>query len=313
MTFGAGKVDRNWSFSDNSSLILSSNARPINSVFAKLENNFNLDFLPQSSRWSVEAFNGSTKGSKGGKNSMLFGTRITISPSDRLNFELLQTSQWDAENNKLGTSTLGTILLGNSNEGHNSKINKMAGFGLSYLIPTNKNTYRIYGQMVGEDEAGNLPSCFGWLAGLELSMPKIIYPTTTTIEYIDTRVKKSSNGNCGPNTMYNNSTYSYTNYGTALGATVDSEGTSFGLSAISQLNNALNIKYSMKLLTINDKNYSQHRLSSDRNVGSISSIGITWAKNNFYMQSSINYQNLILGKANLTNGISVNLSSKLAF
>ena len=48
----------------------------------------------------------------------------------------------------------------------------MAGFGISYLIPSNIMPLRIYGQAVGEDEAGNLPSCFAYLAGLEWSNTK---------------------------------------------------------------------------------------------------------------------------------------------
>ena len=34
------------------------------------------------------------------------------------------------------------------------------GFGVSYLIPSKIIPLRIYGQAIGEDEAGNLPSCF---------------------------------------------------------------------------------------------------------------------------------------------------------
>ena len=58
-------------------------------------------------------------------------------------------------------------------QGKNSDVNKMAGFGLSYSVPLNKNTYRFYSQAIGEDEAGNLPSCFSWMAGLELTVSRI--------------------------------------------------------------------------------------------------------------------------------------------
>ena len=40
-TFGFGAIDRQWSFSDKTSLILSNNARPIKSVYLKLNNKFN--------------------------------------------------------------------------------------------------------------------------------------------------------------------------------------------------------------------------------------------------------------------------------
>ena len=83
-----GKVDRIWSFSKKSSLILSSNSRPLEALSLRLENKFNTNWLPSSANWSVELINGSTKNSYNGKNSMLSGARVVINPSDKLNFEL---------------------------------------------------------------------------------------------------------------------------------------------------------------------------------------------------------------------------------
>jgi hypothetical protein len=72
--------------------------------------------------------------------------------------------------------------------------------------------------------------------------------------------------------------YDYINYDTVLGVPIDTEGTSLEFFGQSQLNNNLSINYSTKFLNINDKNYSQHRLSSKRRLGTISSLGIYWAK-----------------------------------
>jgi hypothetical protein len=257
-----GKVDRIWSFSKKSSLILSSNSRPLEALSLKLENRFNSNWLPSSANWSVELINGSTKNSYSRKNSMLSGARVVINPSDKLNFEFLQTAQWGDQNDKLYSSNIDALLFGNTNDGINSNINKMAGFGLSYSVPLNKNTYRFYSQAIGEDEAGSLPTCYAWMAGLELTAPEMKFPTTLTIEAVDTRVKKSKHGNCGANTMYNNSTYDYINYDTVLGVPIDTEGTSLELFGQSQVNKNLGINYSTKFLSINDKDYSQHRLAS---------------------------------------------------
>ena len=76
-----GKVDRIWSFSEKSSLILSSNSRPLEALSLKLENRFNTNWLPATANWSFELINGSTKNSYNGKNSMLSGARVVISPS----------------------------------------------------------------------------------------------------------------------------------------------------------------------------------------------------------------------------------------
>ena len=245
-----GKVDRIWSFSEKSSLILSSNSRPLEALSLKLENRFNTNWLPSSANWSVELINGSTKNSFNGKNSILSGARVVISPHENLNFEILQIGQWGDQNDKLYSSNIDTLLFANTNEGPKSNLNMMAGFGLSYSIPLNKNTYRFYSQTIGEDEAGSLPSCLAWMAGLEFTATKMKFPTTLTIEAVDTRVKRSTHGNCGPNTMYNNSVYDYINYDTVLGVPIDTEGTSLEFFGQSQLNNNLSINYSTKFLNI---------------------------------------------------------------
>jgi len=307
-----GKVDHIWSFSEKSSLILSSNSRPLEALSLKLENKFNTNWLPSSANWSIEFINGSTKNSYNDKNSMLSGARVVISPHENLNFEFLQTSQWGDQNNKLYSTDIEAFFF-DTNEGNNSSVNKMAGFGISYSVPSNENTYRFYSQAIGEDEAGNLPSCYAWMGGLELTVPEMKFPTSLTIEAVDTRVKKSTYGNCGANTMYNNSTYDYTNYDTVLGVPIDTEGTSLELFGQSQVNKNLGINYSTKFLSVNDKDYSQHRLSSKRSLGTISSLGVNWKKDGFNLGGSISYQDLILDKANISDGTIFSLFTSIKF
>jgi hypothetical protein len=312
-TLNIGKVDRIWSFSKKSSLILSSNSRPLEALYLMLENRFNTKWMPSTANWSFELINGPTKNSYNGKNSMLSGTRVIISPSDKLDFEFLQTAQWGDQNDKLYSSNIDALLFENTNEGKNSIINKMAGFGLSYFVPLNKNTYRFYSQAIGEDEAGSLPSCLSWMAGLELTAPEMKFPTILTIEAVDTRVKKSTTGYCGANAMYNNSTYDYINYDTVLGVPIDTEGTSLEFFGQSQINNNLIINYSTKFLNINDKDYLQHRLSSKRSLGTITTLGIHWEKDGFDLGGSIGYQNILLDKANILNGTIFSLHTSVEF
>jgi hypothetical protein len=308
-----GKVDRIWSFSKKSSLILSSNSRPLEIISIKLENKFNTQWLPTTANWSAELINGSTKNSFNNKNSMLSGARVIISPSEKLNFEFLQISQWGDQNNKIYSSNINSFLFGDTNEGKNEKMNKLAGFGLSYSVHLNENNYRFYSQAIGEDEAGSLPSCYSWLAGLELTSPGIKFPTTLTIEAIDTRVKKTSHGNCGPNTMYNNRHYDYINYDTVLGVPIDTEGTSLELFGKSQISQNINVEYSAKYLTINDKDWSDHRLSSKRETGLVNSFGVSWNVNNLKLGINIYNQDYILDKTDIKNSSGLGFISTIIF
>ena len=313
ITFGVGSIGRNWSFSDNTSLILSQNARPTQSIYLKLENKFNYDWLPSEANWSFESFNGINEGALNNTNSVLTGFRATLTPVKNLQFELVQTSQWGGKGHSLGLSKLKAAVFSDTNIGTNSNINKMAGFGISYKIPTKMTPLRIYGQAIGEDEAGNLPSCYAYLAGLEWKNMKFKYPITLGIETIDTRINRTKNGYCGPNTMYNNGTYSYTNYGKTMGAAIDTEGTSKNLFIRSQISQNIKVKFETKSIVINDNNWSGHRLSSDRQSGFINSLGLSWTKDNIKFNGDIYSQDFNLDKANIKNGYGISFSSSIIF
>lgn len=313
MTIGVGSIDRHWSFSENTSLILSKNARPTKSIFLKLENEFKYDWLSSKANWSFEAFNGFTEGALNNTRSMLTGVRVILTPAEGLNFELAQTSQWGGKGYSSGMTALRSALLSDTNLGSNSNINKMAGFGISYEIPTKILPLRIYGQTIGEDEAGNLPSCLTYLAGLEWSNTKFDYPISVGFEAIDTRINETSHRNCGPNTMYNNSTYKYTNYGKTMGAEIDTEGTSFGAYLRSQIFKKINIEFASKSIVINDANWSGHRLSSKRQSGLINSLGVSWIKNNISLNGDIYNQSINLDKASIKSGYGVSFSTTISF
>ena len=312
-TIGIGSIDRHWSFSKNTSLILSQNARPTKSIYLELKNKFKYDWLPPEANWSLEAFNGFTEGSLNNSRSMMTGIRAILTPAEGLNFELMQTSQWGGKGYNTGISALGAALFFDTNSGSNSNINKMAGFGVSYQIPSKIIPLRIYGQAIGEDEAGNLPSCFAYLAGLEWINTKIKYPTTIGVETIDTRIDTTEHGYCGPNTMYNNGTYDYTNYGKTMGAAIDTEGTSLGLYVRSQMSEKINIEFATKSVVINDNNWSGHRLSTKKQSGFINSLGVSWVKNNNSFNINIYNQDFNLDKANIKSGYGVGLSSSIMF
>ena len=311
-TYGVGAVNRNWSFSNNTSLIMSNNARPSKSIYLKLENKFGYDWFPSKANWSLEVFNGFSEGSLIGSKSMLSGIRAVLSPVEGLDFELIQSSQWGGNGYNNGISSFVAATFFDSNMGPNSNINKLAGFGISYLMPSNL-PLRIYGQAIGEDESGNLPSCFAYLAGLEWMNTKIKYPTIVGVETIDTRIKITSHDNCGPNTMYNNSTYDYTNYGKSMGATIDTEGTSLAIYVNSQISQKINIEFATKSVVINDNNWSGHRLSTKRQSGFINSFGISWVKNNISFNGNIYNQGFNLDKVNIKSGYGVGFSSSILF
>ena len=151
------------------------------------------------------------------------------------------------------------------------------------------------------------------MSGFEWSNRNIKYPINVGFEAVDTRIDTTKNKYCGSNTMYNNNTYDYTNYGKTMGAAIDTEGTSLGLYVKSQISKKINIEFSTKSVVINDSNWSGHRISSKRQTGLINSLGVSWVKNNISFNGNIYNQDINLDKANIKTGYGVSFSSTLMF
>ena len=110
--------------------------------------------------------------------------------------------------------------------------------------------------------------------------------------------------------MYNNSVYDYINYDTVLGAPIDTEGTSLEIFGKSQISEKINIKYSTKLLTFNDKDWSGHRLSSNRETGLVNSLGISWNTNKLKFDINIYNQDYVLDKSDIRSSFGLDFFGK---
>ena len=314
-TLGFGKISRNWSFSPNESLILSHNARPPTSVNITIESNSKPEniFFSWLGPWSFEGFNSFLTNTTGPENPMLLGVRTVIEPLKNLKFELVKTAQWGGDGYNANISQLRSALIGNTNENEFAHVNQLAGFGFSYLINIREMPFRLYTQFIGEDEAGNLPSCYMNLIGTELNLYETKFLSKIGFEYIDTRIGLTTHGNCGPNTAYNNNTYQYTSYDSSLGAQIDSEGKSLNFWGNTILDNNITLNYSIKNILINDYNWYDHRLANARQNGWVTTIGASWNIGALELQSNLTYQDFELNKSNITKGISLNLNTEYSF
>jgi len=311
---GLGKISRNWSFSPRTSLFLSENARPTDSIFLKIRNekesrNKYLAWMPKS---SIEIFNSKVKNTLTPNESILFGTRVIFSPSNSLDLEFIKISQLGEKSYRNTKNFILSPFL-NTNEGPNADINSVAGIGLSYSVPENIMPIRSYFQLLGEDEANSLPSCFIYLLGLELTKPNRNAKARLGIEVVDTRTYFSTTGYCGPNSAYNNAFYNYTNYDKVLAAPIDTHGKSIELWGSSPLTKNTKINFSIKNLLINDAEMFGHRLSSSRQQGWSNYIGISWEKNNVSISSKLGYQNISLNNINISDGLNLNIISEIKF
>ena len=295
---GAGAVDRNWSFSPNTSLILSANARPVPTGYIrKALGQSASPLLSWIGPWGGEFFLGEDNATN------FMGARLELEPIAGLQLELLQTAQFTG-----GLGSVGTALIGNTNEGSGAEINKMAGFGLSYA----RNGNRLYMQAIGEDEAGGLPSCWMHLVGLESKLDVASIPTALNLELVDTRIDRTGGGYCGPNTAYNNGIHKYTKDGAVMGAPIDSEGRSITLGVNHNLG-SYDLEWGLGHYIINDQSSGSNRLSSTRESGMSYHIGMSRQLGQLMISGRVTYQNFDLDRSDVKRGVAIGLITEHSF
>ncbi len=223
----AGYIDRWWGPGWEGSLILGSNARPIPSV--TIERNYSdaIDhpWLHWIGQFRVAATMGQLEGSRDdAPDARFFGARITWKPHPRVEVGISRSAQWCGEGRPCGVDTFWDLLTGNDNDQplEEQPGNQMAGFDARWSLPF--APIAVYGQMIGEDEAGFLPSQYLGLFGVEFTGGFGDRSWRAHVEYADTACSfYDSNPNFG--CAYRNVIYSdgYQYYDRSIGHSLDGD------------------------------------------------------------------------------------------
>lgn len=311
---GVGKVDRHWSPSQYTSLILSQNAPAFHSAYLRKStpSTTDLPVLRWLGDWDGEFFVGTTEDAGQPDNALIMGMRARIRPINNLELDFLRTAQWGGAGQPQDFDTFLRILSGRSNEGAAASANQMAGIGISYSLPNIADGVRLYYQGIGEDEAGYLPSCFMHLGGLEINTPLFGVPSQITLEHTDTRIKRTVGGFCGANTAYRNYIYFYAQNGTVLGAAIDTESVATTLHVKHQLP-VMSINWSLGHYVINDQSLATHRLSTARAEGFVATAGLSRDMLGGTLSALVAHQDFDLNTAGFGKGTRVGLSFEKTF
>lgn len=164
-TLGAGYLDRWWGPGWQSSLILSSNARPIPAVWLDRRNTQSTEHWLMSwmGPWQFTGFAGQLEKDRYVPDAKLIGMRLNFRPfSAGLEVGLSRLIQWGGEGQPNNWSSFWDSFTGNDNYGNNGEKqdpgNQLAGIDLRYGFRFGEQTLGLYTQIIGEDEAGGLPS-----------------------------------------------------------------------------------------------------------------------------------------------------------
>lgn len=203
---GVGAIDRWWGPGWHSSLILSYNARPTPGLYLSR----NQSDAPQSQwfkwigPWHLTTFMNQLESERAVPDALLWGMRISLRPTwinqfGAFELGLSRTAMWAGEGRPSSLSVFGDLLLGNDNfytdqTGKSTEPgNQLAGFDFVYSKPLKlfqskqwSSSFSFYGQVIGEDEAGGLPSRPMALFGASLNSAISNTQWTLFIEASDT-------------------------------------------------------------------------------------------------------------------------------
>ncbi|MEO7851578.1 MAG: capsule assembly Wzi family protein [Rubrivivax sp.] len=170
---GAGLIARQWGPAWDGSLILGTTARPVGSVSIDADTGV----LPQTSWWSwlgqvqFTGFLGQLEDGRGDySRPWLLGMRVVVRPIPALELGASRTAQVGGEGRDNSIQMFWKALLGSDNQtngagGFEQPGNQLGGFDARFSLDRWLPSVAVYGQMIGEDEAANLPSKYMVLGG----------------------------------------------------------------------------------------------------------------------------------------------------
>jgi len=170
---GAGRIARHWGPGWDGSLILGAAARPLPSVSLDATSGS----LAQSSVWwwlgevELSAFFGELEDERGDyARPYLMGMRLVVRPWPGLELGASRTATWGGEGRDNSWKAFWTAVAGRDNQDGSPDQqpgNQLGGFDARWDLSPWLQGLALYGQMIGDDEAANLPSKYMVLAGLD--------------------------------------------------------------------------------------------------------------------------------------------------
>lgn len=252
----------------DSSLILSNNARPVPaiSIQRNYSDAFETPWLSWIGAWSLNAFAGQLESDRYVSHAKLLGMSVSIKPFDSLEIGLRRTAQWGGEGRPENASSFFDMLIGldNCDEGNldcsdqsNEPGNQLAGLDVTWTIPTESNLGTVYGQMIGEDEAGYAPSRKFYQFGYKNIYVLRDFLLTSYLEYADTENEYA------PNVTYNNGIYQtgYRSHGRSIASTYDNDTQSLALGIIASHKNGDRYKFRLSSVDMNFDGTGLHTIS----------------------------------------------------
>lgn len=291
----AGAIDQWWGPGWDSSLIMSSNSRPLPAISVTRSNNqaFETPLLSWMGSWSFTTQMAQLEKERHVANAKLWSARGTLKPLSGLEIGASWSIQWGGEDQPSTMSDFikaitSQAICANGEASCDSKYhtklgNHLAGIDLRYNFSLGQYPVAIYAQTIGEDSVNYIkPADKSYIYGLETTVVNNGNAVKVFAEYLDTLVA------CGTdlsvfNCYYNHGTYQtgYRHHGRSIGASYDNDAKIYTLGLMGTNQERHNYAAKLRIGTLNWDN------AGARNTVS------TTAKD--IMELELNYQRPLFG------------------
>jgi len=216
----AGQIPTWWGPGHDGSLIRGDASKPVIGLTMQRDKQSapTSQYLSWIGPWQYQLFAGQLDDYKAIPDTKLIGIRLTSSPTSWLEVGASRTFMWGGEGKSQSLSSFFDALTGSKDNVDNKEddiSDQLAGFDARInLAPLTTLPIGIYGQYIGEDEAGYLPSKNMYLAGADFassintdSMGSMPYQLYT--EWTDTRTGGDVRGISYNHYVYTDGNYQY--------------------------------------------------------------------------------------------------------
>ncbi|MCG3879583.1 capsule assembly Wzi family protein [Psychrobacter sp. Ps6] len=284
----AGQIPTWWGPGTDGSLIRGDASRPVAGITMQRDkqNAPTSPYLSWVGPWQYQLFAGQLEDYDAVADAKLFGARLTASPLPWLEVGASRTFMWGGEGRPESFSSFGDAVLGTKDNGDNGATigedpaNQLGGFDAKVqLAPLINIPASIYGQYIGEDEAGGLPAKNMYLAGADYASEAYGKPYQLYTEYADTRTSGEVRG-----ISYDHGTYTdgYYQQGYPLGHSLggDAESISVGGKLWLDSRNFINTK--LQYAKVNQSGELDNRTGKSDNqafpiTDKLTAIDVSWA------------------------------------
>lgn len=276
----AGQIPTWWGPGNDGSLIRGDASRPVVGVTMQRDQQTasTSPYLSWAGPWQYQLFAGQLDDYTAVPETKLFGMRLAASPFPWLELGASRTFMWGGEGRPQSFDSLTDAILGTKDNADNGAspdddpANQLAGFDARVnLAPLVEVSATVYAQLIGEDEAGGLPSKNMYLLGADYASSVNGIPYQLYTEYADTRTGSEVRG-----ISYNHSIYrdGYYQQGYPLGHGLGGDAESISLGSKVWLNedNFLRAKVQYAKVNQSDRATNQAFPTTDK----LKAIDIAW-------------------------------------